>query len=286
MRRPDAAAFSPARRGLAGRSAACHRRDDDAASIVIGPGETAGCLRPPVRGLTDEYGAGFVDPMHAHDWIQVLYACSGVMSVVTPSTSFVVPPQRALWLPAGQRHEVSCRGPVSLRTLYVDPALYPDPPPCRVIEVSDFLKALILKTVSFGADYDPQGHAGRVVTVLLDEIAAMPVAPYGVVMPGDARLLRVCRAILAHPADNRDVDDWARVAGMGRRTFTRAFKRETGMGLAVWRQQVRLMEALSLMAAGRPVTTIAFDVGYDSPSAFTAMFRRAYGVPPSLYALP
>jgi AraC-like DNA-binding protein len=58
------------------------------------------------------------------------------------------------------------------------------------------------------------------------------------------------------------------------------------MGLAVWRQQVRLMEALSLMAAGRSVTTIAFDVGYDSPSAFTAMFRRAYGVPPSLYALP
>lgn len=239
----------------------------------------------PVCGLTDEYPAGFVDPAHAHERIQVLYACSGVMSVVTPTTSFVVPPQRALWLPAGQLHEVSCRGAVSLRTLYIDPARYAQAPTCRVIEVSDFLRALILKVVSFGVDYDMAGPAGRIVEVLLDEIAAMPIAPYGAAMPVDPRLLRVCRAILANPADNRDVDHWSHVAGMGRRTFTRAFRRETGMGLAVWRQQVRLMEALSLMASGRPVTSIAFDVGYDSPSAFTAMFRRAYGVPPSLYAL-
>ena len=114
----------------------------------------------------------------------------------------------------------------------------------------------------------------------------MPTAPYGTTMPTDPRLLRVCRTILGDPADDRDIDGWARVAGMGRRTFTRAFKRETGSGLGVWRQQVRLMEALSLMAAGRPVTTVAFDVGYESPSAFTAMFRRAYGVPPTLFALP
>jgi len=240
----------------------------------------------PVFGLSDEYPAGFVDPVHAHDRIQVLYACSGVMSVVTPTTSFVVPPQRALWLPAGMLHEVSCRGPVSLRTLYVDPARYSRAPECRVIEVSEFLRALILKVASFGRQYDVHGQHGRIIEVLLDEIAAMPIAPYGATMPTDARLLRVCKAILANPADNRDVDDMARIAGMARRTFTRAFKRETGMGLAAWRQQVRLMEALSLMAVGRPVTTIAFDVGYDSPSAFTAMFRRAYGVPPSMYALP
>lgn len=240
----------------------------------------------PVCGLTDEYPAGFIDPVHAHDRIQVLYACSGVMSVVTPTTSFVVPPQRAVWLPAGMPHEVSCRGAVSLRTLYVDPARYAQAPACRVIEVSEFLRALILKVVSFGQDYDMDGQAGRIVEVLLDEIDAMPIAPYGATMPLDPRLLRVCAAILANPADNRDVDELAHIAGMARRTFTRAFKRETGMGLAVWRQQVRLMEALSLMAAGRPVTTIAFDVGYDSPSAFTAMFRRAYGVPPSMYALP
>lgn len=239
----------------------------------------------PVVALTDEYPAGFVDPTHSHERTQLLYASAGVMSVVTSATSFVLPPQRAVWLPAGTMHEVSCRGPVSLRTLYVDPALDTQPQRCRVIEVSDFLKALILEVVGFKAEYDTAGREGRIVGLLLDEIGQMPNAPYQARMPQDKRLTRVCRAILANPADNRDLDDWAKMAGMGRRTFTRSFKHETGMGLAVWRQQVRLMEALSLLASGRSITTVAFDVGYDSPSAFTAMFHRTFGVPPSLYQL-
>ena len=70
---------------------------------------------------------------------------------------------------------------------------------------------------------------------------------------------------------------------MGRRTFTRAFRRETGLSFAVWRQNVRLMEALSLMASGQSVTSVAYDVGYNSPSAFTAMFRRVFGVAPTAY---
>lgn len=239
----------------------------------------------PVVGLNDEYPAGLVDTMHSHDRVQVLYACSGVMSCVTQSSSFVIPPQRAVWLPAGVEHEVSCRGAVSLRTLYIDPAYDAAHPLPRVIEVSDFLKALILKVVSFGSNYDPAGHEGRIVGVLLEEMATMPSAPYCAPMPMDVRLLRVCRAIVAEPADQRDVSAWADFAGMGRRTFTRAFRRETGMSLAIWRQQVRLMEALSMIASGRPVTMVAFDVGYESPSAFTAMFRRAFGVPPSTYTL-
>jgi AraC-like DNA-binding protein/mannose-6-phosphate isomerase-like protein (cupin superfamily) len=237
----------------------------------------------PVVALQDEYPAGFVDPFHSHQRTQLLYASAGVMSVVTDSTSFVLPPQRALWLPAGTPHEVSCRGPVSLRTLYIDPANDSHPGQCRVIEVSDFLRALILEVMQFGTDYDLAGREGRIVRLLLDEIERMPNAPYQARMPTDDRLVRVCRAIIAEPADGRDLDELARLAGMSRRTFTRLFKQETGMGVAVWRQQVRLMEALSLLASGRSVTMVAYDVGYDSPSAFTAMFHRTFGVPPSQY---
>lgn len=237
----------------------------------------------PVIALRDEYPAGFVDPMHRHDHVQILYASSGVMAVRTPDVSFVVPPQRAVWLPAGTDHEVACRGPVSLRTLYLNPEIGSNDSACRVFEVSHFLKALILETVDFPALYDPEGREGRIIELLLQEIARMPNAPYHVDMPTDRRLLRVCNAILANPSDPRDIDDWAKLAGMGRRTFTRAFKHETGMGLAVWRQQVRLMEALSLLAAGASITQVAYDVGYESPSGFAAMFRRTFGVAPSQY---
>jgi transcriptional regulator GlxA family with amidase domain len=100
-------------------------------------------------------------------------------------------------------------------------------------------------------------------------------------MPRDERLRRVCEKIVADPADQRDLDDFARIAGMGRRTFTRTFRQETSMGFSHWRQQVRLMAALSLLKEGHSVTSIAYDVGYESPSSFTAMFHRVLGVPPS-----
>jgi AraC-like DNA-binding protein len=237
----------------------------------------------PVIALDDEYPAGFVDPMHSHLRTQILFASAGVMSARTDETSFVVPPRRAVWIPAGVMHEVSCRDSVSLRTLYLDAELGRDPRRCRVFEVSDFLKALILEVVGFAPLYDINGREGKIVELLLDEIDRMPNAPYRLSMPTDPRLLRVCRALLADPSDSRDLDDWAKLIGMGRRTFTRSFKNQTGMGLAIWRQQSRLMHALSLLSGGQSITQVAFAVGYDSPSAFTAMFHRAFGVPPSQF---
>lgn len=240
----------------------------------------------PVIALQDEYPAGFVDPMHSHDHIQILYASSGVMSVRTPERSFVIPPQRAVWLPAGMSHEVACRGPVSLRTLYLPVGRDEEGRDCRVFEVSNLVKSLILEVVDFPLLYDIDGREGRIIDLLLAEIARMPNAPYQVSMPSDPRLLRICNAILADPSDPRDIDEWADLAAMGRRTLTRSFKQETGMGLAVWRQQVRLMEALSMLAAGASITQVTYEVGYDSPSGFAAMFRRAFGVPPSQYLKP
>lgn len=237
----------------------------------------------PVIALQDEYPAGFIDPMHSHDYIQILYASAGVMSVKTRELSFVIPPQRALWLPAQVEHEVACRGSVSLRTLYLAEDFKVLELGCRVFEVSDFLKALLLETADFAPNYDLSGREGQIIDLLVQEIKRMPNAPYHAAMPQDWRLLKVCDAIIADPSDQRDIDEWANVAGMGRRTFTRAFKRETGMGLAVWRQQVRLMEALSLLSTGLSITEAAFDVGYESSSGFSAMFRRTFGVAPSMY---
>ncbi len=55
------------------------------------------------------------------------------------------------------------------------------------------------------------------------------------------------------------------------------------MSFDAWRRQLRLQTALTWLAVGRPVTTVALDLGYDSPSAFIAMFRRALGQTPGQY---
>lgn len=241
--------------------------------------------RFPVIGLEDEYEPGYVDPPHSHGRVQLLYACSGVMSVTAAHSNFVIPPQRAMLIPPNVVHEVSCRGHVSLRTLYFGQASGMVGGSCRVIEISDFLKALIIEMARIGTAGPGTERAARIASLIVDELKTMPTAPYHAPLPRDYRLLRVCREIMANPSDRRGLDEFAALAGMGRRTFTRLFKTETGMGLAVWRQQVRLMEALSMLAVGQPVTSVAFDVGYESPSAFTAMFHRSFGVAPSRYQL-
>lgn len=237
----------------------------------------------PVIGFADEYPAGFVDPLHCHQRSQLSYSAFGTISVLTETGSFMLPPHRAIWIPAGTMHELHCRATVSTYTLYIDPALDRQFKECRVFEVSELVRALIFEVGHFPVGYDVEGREGRLAQLLLDEIERMPSTPSEIAMPRDRRLLRVCYALIDDPADQRDIDDWASVAGMGRRTFTRLFKDQTGAGFATWRQQVRLMAALQRLALGQPITTVAFDVGYESPSAFTAMFHRAFGVAPSTY---
>lgn len=238
----------------------------------------------PVAALADEYESGTIQPRHSHKRAQVLYSISGVASVTTDHASYILPPQRALWIPSGVAHEMSCRGHVSVRTLYIDERVRGDlPEACRVFEVSDLLRELIIAAVRMPIEYDEAGRDGRVMRLILDEIASAPSIPLDISMPQDPRLLKVCRAILDDPAHADTLDDWARIAGMGRRTFTRMFRRETQMSFATWRQHVRLMEAMSRLATGEPVTAVAFDVGYNSPSAFTAMFRKAFGAAPTRY---
>ena len=238
----------------------------------------------PIAALADEYPDGHVDPRHSHLRAQLVYTIAGVMTVVTDEASFVLPPQRALWVPGGVPHEAHCRGPVSVRTLYVaEEAATGLPATCRVVEVTDLLRELIIEATRIPVEYDPRSRDGRVMDLIVDEMSAAQVAPLHVPMPQDARLVRVCRVILKDPAQNDALDDWADLAAMGRRTFTRTFRKETGMSFAMWRQNVRLMEALSRLATGHSVTAVALDVGYSSPSAFTAMFRRTFGAPPTHY---
>src|SRR5918995_7259200 len=155
----------------------------------------------PIAGLADEYAAGFIDPFHSHKRAQLLYASTGVTSVTTEQATFVVPPQRAVWIPSGVAHEVHCRGHVSVRTLYIDPQVRSNlPTTCQVLDISSLLRELILEALTLPIEYDVAGRDGRIMELILDEIVSAPVIALHVPMPENPRLLRICRAILANPA--------------------------------------------------------------------------------------
>lgn len=238
----------------------------------------------PVLAFEDCYPARYIDPPHIHeDRCQLSFALSGVMTVATDEASFILPPNRAVWVPAGVRHQTFCRGEVRFLALYVDAAFDRHPKTTRVFEVSPLVRALIDEVASFTDRQEFSEREVRLVQLLLDEIERMPRLPARAAMPEDRRLRRVCDAITADPGDNRSIDEWAAFAGMGRRTFTRAFRQETGMSLAMWRRQVRVMEAASRIACGETISAVAYDMGYESPSAFIAMFHRVFGAPPGAY---
>lgn len=238
----------------------------------------------PVAAMAATYVSGSVGTRHSHRRAQLLHGLSGVMTVITAEGSWVVAPQHALWVPPGVVHQSRCWGDVALRTLYVEPeATAGLPDTCRLLEVSPLLQALINEAVTLPVEYDVAGRDGQVMALALAEIGRMPALPLSAPMPRDRRLARICEAILRDPGNDQDLEHWARVGGLGRRTLTRLFRQETDLSFAEWRQQVRLMEALTRLAAGEPVTTVALDLGYDSPSAFSAMFRRTMGISPREY---
>lgn len=237
----------------------------------------------PLVAFAKDYADGHQVTPHAHARGQVMYATSGVLRVFTEEGSWILPPFRALWIPPGVRHSGIAKGPVEMRTLYIEPGAAPMPGECRVIEVPALLRELILSATEEPADYDEQGRAGLIVQLLLQEVARAPEVPLRMPLPREPRLARVCRALLERPGGHQSFEWWAKQAGASSRTLARLFQEELGMSFAAWRQQVILTEALVLLATGRSVKEVAAELGYRSPSAFTAMFSRSLGGTPERY---
>lgn len=241
-------------------------------------------LPQPVVAYGRDLAAGEILPRHHHRRAQLVYASSGVMTVTTPSAVYVVPPQRAVWMPGGVEHKIDARSDVAMRTLYFDVDDKAGlPTEVCVLHVTPLLRELVVAAVASGPKYEPDSPQSRIMAVILDQILTQPVASLALPMPVEPRVLRVVRALIADPADSRDLAHWARAVGASKRTLTRLFARETGMSFRLWRQQLRLLRALELLAAGTSVTAIALELGYENTSAFITMFRRCLGTTPTHY---
>jgi AraC-like DNA-binding protein len=241
----------------------------------------------PIVARATTYPSGSVIPPHRHRRAQLVYAPEGVMTVTTERGMWVVPPQRAVWVPALTTHQIRATGRLSMRSLFIQPGAAAElPTECCVVAVPPLLRELILYAVTRPRLYEPGSPDERIMAVILDQIRSLAVTPLHLRMPGDQRLQAIATAMTANPEDARTLDDWARTVGASSRTLARLFLAETGMSFRHWRQQVRLLEALRRLACREPVTTVALDLGYDSPSAFIAMFKRALGTTPGQYFAP
>ncbi len=212
---------------------------------------------------------------HKHTWDQLTYATEGVLTVKTADTSWVVPPHRAVWVPAGVKHTEIYSGPVKARSLFFVPQLSQfDRSECTGMNVSPLLRELILQAISIGALDTTVPAQRHLIDVILDQFEALASVPLQLKTPKDPRAVRVAEMLEADPASAEPLAAIAKRAGASTRTIERLFRAEAGVSFQQWRQRLRLIHSLKLLAAGESVTNVALEAGYSSTSAFIAMFRR------------
>ncbi|TCC11871.1 AraC family transcriptional regulator [Kribbella soli] len=232
--------------------------------------------RPATTGHRPIHAGGGIEP-HWHDRNQIVYAGRGVLSVTTDAGSWVAPATRAIWIPAGTLHQHRAYGETTLHTVGLEEnPLELDAPSALV--VSPLLRELILTYT--GPAENPPDELQRLRAVLLDQLRRSPQRPTYLPTPRDARLAAVCDLLRENPTEGRTLTELGREVGASERTLSRLCRTDLGMTFPQWRTQLRLHEALRLLAERESVTRVAHRTGWASTSAFIDTFRRAFGHTP------
>ena len=238
---------------------------------------------PFVRSYAVTHPSGTLIPPQPVGWDQLVYAASGVMTVITESGRWVAPPTRAVWVPSGSALRIEIAGRAQLRNLYLEVGVASLPASPAVLHVSGLLRELVLRAIALAPLWRADARHCNLMAVLVDELATLPTAPLDLPLPTDARAVHVAEALLAEPGTARSLEALAGSAGASRRTIERLFRSETLMPIAAWRNRLRVLTALRLLGDGQTVAAISRQLGYSSPSAFVAMFRRETGMTPTAY---
>lgn len=234
----------------------------------------------PVIAYVAEIGEPVCADSHSHPRAQLIYASSGVMRVRTDRGMWVVPPMQAVWLPPYVEHQVDFPECVFLRNLFFDPSCADRlPDRCFVLSVSPFLRELIAKFCRT----DDVDKLANLSAVVIDEIADAKEEPFSLPAASSPALVRIMQYLDENPSCRRTLDEWAAEANTSTRNFARTFLKETGMTFGGWRKRLKIIKAVQMLSSGKSVTEAAYDLGYQSISAFIESFRKEAGSPPAKY---
>lgn len=233
--------------------------------------------------MMDEAGDIELD-LHRHRKGQIVLVQRGALSCEVEGGLWVVPPRSAIWIPGGALHAIKAAGALEGYNAFIDPDVAASlPATCCAVSVTPLLRELLARAAHLPYLYEEDGANSRLVSVLLDEIAAAQVEDLHLPMPADPRLRKIADEMMASPAERRSLAAWAKRAGMSERTLMRLIDRETGMSFGRWRQQLGVVLAVKWLAAGATIQSVAADLGYESTPSFVTMFRKALGASPGRY---
>jgi AraC-like DNA-binding protein len=220
-------------------------------------------------------------PDFAHDQHQLISVASGALLIAGRDARWIVPAGYGVWIPSRTRCSLEPSGQTLAAVLYLRNDVTPQPAAiCEVLSVRPLLRAIVEHIVEI--ESLPPDRAGkRLAGVLADQIAAAGRVDLRLPTPRQARAIQVSELLMSDPSDTPSLMALAGELSVSSRTLTRDFNGDTGVTPGQWRRQFRLTHALTLVASGRAVKDVALEVGYESPSAFVAAFKKALGTTPA-----
>ncbi|KAA0576284.1 helix-turn-helix transcriptional regulator [Azospirillum sp. Sh1] len=222
-------------------------------------------------------------PIHQHRKGQLVVAAEGSVMCRTLDGLRIVPSNGAVWIPGEIPHSVSMSDKGRSYCVFINPEISPLPNSCATFSISPMLREMIFHLANLPPLYPLEGPTSRLVQVILDELAQMKAEPLHFPVSNHPKIQRIAAQLLEAPDDRRTIREWAAAVATSERTLARLIQKHTGMPFGRWRQQLHIVIAVQRLSMGATVQAISQELGYDSPSAFTAMFRKHMGQPPRRY---
>ncbi len=239
---------------------------------------------PLCRTLRGTKPRGTGTALHTHGEAQLIFAASGTMQVYTSSGRWLVPPQLAVWVPAGEPHRIEMLSDTEQWMIYWLPTASRRWAPAQslhrafALDVTPLLRELIF--AAFAEGITPEKKE-LIVKLVLHELTETPDAPTFLPLPASEIGKHVADLVLADPRSLLSIAELARQAASSVRTISRLFPRETGLTYKAWRQRARIVLTIQQLSMGNGISQVASRAGFASTAAFSFAFRQVTKLTPT-----
>jgi AraC-like DNA-binding protein/quercetin dioxygenase-like cupin family protein len=245
--------------------------------------------RDGVHLVARHYKKGVRLDTHMHREAQLVYAARGTMQVTTPKGRWLVPPDRAVWVPARLEHAIDVLADIDMRTLYFDLAWLERERHDAILDaefvvrVSRLLQEAILALFD---DHDDTDRTALLVKLTVLELHRAEDSTTFIPLPQEPRCRRAAEIVLGDPTASHEIETLACKVGTSSRTLSRLFSSETQLSFKSWCQRARIAAAIERLSteAGVSVKQLASELGYASVPAFSHAFRQVTGKTPTAFS--